>query len=173
MSIRKFVYTSLLAAMSWTSAASAATLTGDQVAITFQPENLVILAFVGTGVDKTFGLFEFDFNAGAAGDEFVFNDNNGSFGSNTSIVLSGLDFPGSSILTGFELLSTRLENLAFTFTDTSLTFTFVDIAANVPDGPAIRGRFLTEPVAAVPLPASLPLMLAGLGAVAILRRRKK
>jgi hypothetical protein len=172
MWLRSTFMSACLTASLLAGAASAATLDGDQASITFVPESLVLGPFtVGAGVDFTLGVFTFDLNAGSAGDGFDFLDNGGFFGQNTSIVLSSLNFSGGELLNGFELLSTSLQNLTWTFTDDSLTFLFSDPGWGPANGPAISGRFLTA--AAVPVPASLPLLLAGLGGLALLRRKSK
>ncbi|MBL4811099.1 MAG: VPLPA-CTERM sorting domain-containing protein [Rhodobacteraceae bacterium] len=153
--------------------ASAATLAGDTVGVSFDPSfyNNPSVS-VGAGIDLTISAFEFDFDAGVNGDELVFNDNGGFFPVGSSLTLYDLDFSGGETLVGFDLSYTSLDNLAYTFTDTSITFTYATSGTGPNFGAAIYGTFLTVP-SAVPLPASLPLLIAGLGGLTALRRKRR
>lgn len=154
-------------------AASAATLSGDTVGIEFVSggyNNPSVM--VGAGIDETLFAFEFDLDAGANGDEFIFNDNAGFIPPGSSLVLYDLDFSGGETLVGFELLYTSLDNLAYTFTDSSITFTYATSGIGPNIGAAIYGTFITAP-SAVPLPASLPLLIAGIGGLAAMRRKRR
>lgn len=152
--------------------ASASTLNGDSLSITFQPGNNVLGAnvTVGPGVDLTLGGFTFDLNAGADGDEFIFMDGGGFFSGSTSLVLSDLDFSDGSSLVNFSLLSTSLTSLSFVVGPDSLTFTYDNPGFGPNNGPAISGRFLTS--AAVPEPTTpLLILLGGLATAMTWRRR--
>ena len=171
MPYKKIMLATAIAVSMIAGAGTAATLTGDDVVITFQPNNVVFGPFtVGAGIDFTLANFTFDLNAGVGANEFDFIDNGGVFGDNSSLVLSSLDFSGGAILTGFNLTSTSLTGLSWTFTDTSLTFSF-DNSRGPNNGSAIRGQFAT--LSAVPLPASLPMLAAALGGFAFLLRRAR
>jgi hypothetical protein len=171
MPYKKIMLATAIAVSMIAGAGTAATLTGDEVVITFQPIKVVFGPFtVGAGIERTVGIITFDLNAGVGANEFEFIDNGGSFAGSSSLVLSSLDFSGGAILTGFNLTSTSLTGLSWTFTDTSLTFSFDD-AVGPNNGSAIRGQFAT--LSAVPLPASLPMLAAALGGFAFLLRRAR
>ncbi|MCP4767667.1 MAG: VPLPA-CTERM sorting domain-containing protein [Gammaproteobacteria bacterium] len=156
------------------SSANAATLTGDQVTVDLLPTAGDFTSSpIGAGFDLSVGVFRFDFNGGVDGDEFLFEDNGGFFSNSNSILLSTLDFDDGSDLLGFDLISTSLSNLTFSFTANSLTFNFDLVPGSGPNnGPAIHGRFITD-VSPVPVPAAVWLFgTALLGFVGMSRRRK-
>lgn len=62
--------------------------------------------------------------------------------------------------------------LGFTATSTSETLTFSSTTGGSFFGPAIDSVSISRLVAPVPLPLSLPLLLAGIGSLGILSRRK-
>ncbi|WP_120500295.1 VPLPA-CTERM sorting domain-containing protein [Roseovarius sp. EL26] len=114
-------------------------------------------AIVGgtAGVDTS--LVSFSFGAGdfASGDTFSLSSLDPDF--------TGLPSSGVSI---FELIGV---SVSASFSDSSTFFgTFVDDPADGA-GLVLKG----ETIGAVPLPAGLPLMLAGLGALGIASRRRR
>lgn len=164
----------LVAAIVVPGVAGAAALTGD--AVTFSIPGAAPWSWtVKEGKkDGNIGNFRFDFDAGEDADQFLFTSKNKGYLGRDEITLSSLDFSDGEDLIGFEVLETVFENLTYKVLDgTSITF-FFDYAKSL-DGNVLSGRFLTSGSAAseVPLPATAPLVLAGLGALAALRRRKR
>lgn len=142
-----------------------ATLLGDEVLLTFDPTNYVRSGIVGEGFDIEQGVFLFDFNAGIAGDRFSWIAlETGGFGGATGFTLSSLDFSDGMQLAGFEISDTLLQGLTFSHDARSLSvFWTNDPLTGVGYGSVLSGRFLTAQVMApVPIPAALPLLLAGL-----------
>ena len=155
--------------------ASAATLNGDNVTLTFNPINVVRTGTVGAGVDITQLNFLFDFNTGVNGDGFDWSSLPfaGFLAGSTGITFSSLDFSGGAVLSGFHLAATVLSDLTITFTDHTLSFFWTtDPTAHVGPGEILSGTFLTK-AANVPLPAALPLALTGIGVLGAIARRKK
>ena len=134
-----------------------------------------------------FGTLSIDLDAGHRNDEFKF-----IFSADRAGTLSGdLDFSiflynlnGAPVLPGLIDLeifedSGLVDLIQFyeqrvTETVTGLRITFV-VQGQVVFGPGvtktIHGRFLPTESAVVPLPAGLPLLLSGLGLLAVVRRR--
>ena len=155
--------------------ASAATLNGDNVTLTFNPINFVRTGTVGAGVDITQGNFLFDFNTGVNGDGFDWSSlpDAGALAGSTGMTLSSLDFSGGAVLSGFQVAATVLSGLTFSFTDHTLSFFWTTDPNSFPGpGGIISGTFLTK-AANVPLPAALPLALTGIGVLGAIARRKK
>lgn len=163
--MKNIVLAAVLAASSFAGSASASVLTGDTVTLTFRPLPYTQEFVVGDGIDSTLKDFQFDLNAGADGNRFIFTSlSDAEFAFRTSLTLSGLDFTDKSVLTGFNLVSTSLTNFSFTTTADSITFNFTDDFA--PQGTVIDGFFQTDaPSSQVPLPGSVPLLALGLGAL--------
>ena len=155
--------------------ASAATLNGDNVTLTFNPINVVRTGTVGAGVDITQLNFLFDFNTGVNGDGFDWSSlpDAGALAGSTGMTLSSLDFSGGAVLSGFQVAATVLSGLTFSFTDHTLSFFWTTDPNSFPGpGGIISGTFLTK-AANVPLPAALPLALTGIGVLGAIARRKK
>lgn len=166
--------------------AMAATLTGDRVDLRFDGNGTQVNnQRIGAGTDIQLGFFGFDLDGGADSDGFKWSARrSASFGGGTTgITFSDLDF-STGVLSGFTITKTALTDLDFTFTDSSISFTFSDTGFSS-RGTLIAGTFLTSQmttpgpvpgsgpdVPAVPLPAGLPLLALGLGALGIARRRK-
>ena len=167
-------------ALSAISPSFAATLTGDDVSVNLGIFNLGATVVSGTYDASFVNQVTFDFDAGAASDEFVmavhpdiFSPVSGTFG-RTSFTLESLDFSMGHTLVGFEILHSEFDNLVATVIGNTLTFTYTDgflhtlYAGDI----IIWGRFLTRP-SQIPLPAAFPLMVAGLGGIGLFSRRRK
>jgi hypothetical protein len=164
-----------------------ATLTGDAVAVNYNDSvrsnsNRSGTVGAGVGTDITIGGGFFDFNAGAAGNQFIFRVNDRYCGvahcsGPLKLSLLDLNFSGGERLVGFTLLSTALRGLSFTFTSTSLIFFATE--GRIGRGTVISGIFLTAVPpgdvnpAPVPIPAALPFLAAGLGAMGFMGWRRK
>lgn len=156
--------------------AEAATLTGDTVNVE-----------LSTGFGGSYGLQSSVVGAGDEGNYFndQFYDFDGD--ANTFSILSSANFCGmsscagsgdivswaltsldfGSALTGVTILSSIGGAVIDSFTADSVFFHWTE--ASIPEGTYFTLKFQTA--AAVPLPAGLPLLLAGLGGLAMLRRR--
>lgn len=168
--------------LAFSGQAQSATLTGD-VAVNYNDSllpNSNRSGIVGVGTDITIGGAFYDFNAGVGGNQFIFSVNKRFCGvahCNGPIKLSllNLNFSGGEKLVGFDLISTALSGLTFTFTSTSLIFLATE--DTIRKGVVISGFFLTAPPlnipAAVPIPAALPLLAAGLSAMGFMGWRRK
>ncbi|MBL8448037.1 MAG: PEP-CTERM sorting domain-containing protein [Zoogloeaceae bacterium] len=144
--------------------AVAVALTGDT--ITFDGGPVV----VGAGIDRAFGVFAFDFDAGPDGDIFQWTSSASGFLGGTPFVpnIFDLDFNDGSTLVGFDLTSTLLSNLSFVVTPDSITFSHTSTGFVGP-GVVISGRFITTSTA-VPEPTALTLVALGLAGFALNRR---
>jgi len=166
-----------LAVSSIPFAGFAAPLTGDTVTLTLDQSPLVpnLVPFgtfeAGSGIDLTLGVFEFDVDAGAGGDGFVWTSGANGFvsaGSAVSLTLSGLDFSGGEVLTGFDLGVSTLTDLSVSTTASSVTFSWTNDSRVGPDT-VLSGTYETSAV--IPIPASLPLLLGGLAGLGLVARR--
>ncbi|MEX0852077.1 MAG: VPLPA-CTERM sorting domain-containing protein [Bauldia sp.] len=168
-------------------AAHAATLTGDVInQMISNPTTSLILdnnVLVGPGVDLTIANtnFDFDFASGLVGDEYVLSINAGSYGGLltvsggvTTILLSNLDFSDGEHLVGFNVFESLfvLTNAILTPNSMSISFDDVAFSSDVAFN-FIRGQFVTEPIAPVPLPAALPLFAGAVGALGLVGRWRK
>lgn len=179
--LKSSIYAGLLL-LAFSGQAQSATLTGDLVAVNYNDSSLTKnngSGIVGVGTDVTIGGGFYDFNAGV-GNQFIFRVNRRFCGvahCNGPIKLSllNLNFSGGEKLVGFDLLSTALSGLTFTFTSTSLIF-FAN-EHTIRRGAVISGYFLTAPPlnipSAVPIPAALPLLAAGISAMGFMSWRRK
>lgn len=151
-----------------------ATLNGDTVGIDINDGTVVTTALVGPGVDKTIAELEFDFNGGVNGDEFSLsaprNFSSVSGGVPLKFTFDSLDFSGGEILVGFADLFSVFSNTVASVDNGKLIISFDDGAGSA--GTIISGRYITA-ASQVPLPAGLPLLLSGFGALALMRRRKR
>ena len=175
--IKSSIYAGLMV-FAFAGQAQSATLTGDLVAVNY---NDSIDSFdngsgiVGVGTDVTIGGGFYDFNAGVGGNEFIFSVNNSFCGvancaGPIKLSLLNLNFSGGEQLVGFNLLSATLAGLSFTFTSTSLIFLATE--GDLAPGAVISGIFQTAP-SAVPIPAALPLLAAGISAMGFMGWRRK
>lgn len=163
----------ILATLALPTGAFASTLSGDDVTITFNPGPVYTSTFTAvSGTDASAFGFDVDVDAGTAGDEFSWvSVGSGDLTGVTSFTLSDLDFDDGYDIIGFEVYSTILTGLSFSFTADSMTVSWDPIGAFEPST-VLTGQYLTAP-AAVPLPASAPLILMGLGALGLVGRRRK
>jgi hypothetical protein len=182
-SLKSSIYAGLML-LAFPGQAQTATLTDDFVEVNYNDSSLPDShgsGFVGVGTDVTIVNAFYDFNAGAGGNEFIFGVNDNFCGvadceGAIKLSLLNLNFSDGERLVGFTLLSTALSGLSFTFTSTSLIFlaTEGDIQKNAA---VIYGVFLTAPPAnipaAIPIPAALPLLAAGLSAMGFMGWRRK
>jgi hypothetical protein len=183
-SLKSSIYAGLML-LAFSGQAHSATLTGDLVAVNY---NDAVDEFNnGSGivgpdeVDVNIGGGLYDFNAGTLGNEFIFSVDDNYCGvahckGAIKLSLLNLNFSGGERLVGFTLLSTALVGLSFTFTSTSLVFLATEGDIKKKDA-VIYGIFLTAPSAnipaAVPIPAALPLLAAGLSAMGFMGWRRK
>ena len=167
--MKKLLSCAFLAVAPWF--ASASVLTGDTVTFTANPGVFgPVAALVGAGTDLTAAAFQFDFDA-VAGDAFTWISAPGAGGlaGSTSITISDLDFTDGSSLVGFLLDSTLLSGVSISTTADSLTISYTSVGTIGP-GLVVSGRYVTTAV--VPEPATLPLMLAGLGLLGLSARKR-
>ena len=180
--LKSGIYAGLML-LAFSGQAQSATLTGDLVTVNYNDSNFTNshrTGIVGVGTDITIGGGSYDFNAGE-GNQFIFRVNDRYCGvahcsGALKLSLLNLNFSGGEQLVGFNLLSTALGGLTFTFTSTSLIFFATE--GRIRRGTVISGIFLTAPPpvdipAAVPIPAALPLLAAGLGAMGVMGWRRK
>jgi len=170
----KSIFTAAVAAtaiLALPISATAATLTGDTVTVTFNNGRAQTFV-VGQGSDATFGSTDFDLDGGGLGTEFLVNVARTFeiFGGGAGFTISDLNFSDGEILVGFDLTTTVFQDTVVSFTKDSLTIDFTD----GPNGPdvVLAGTFITA-VAPVPLPAGMPLALAGFGLLGLLKRRQR
>lgn len=152
--------------------ASASVVTGDTVTLAANPGVFGPAAsLVGAGTDLTVGNFSFDFDGGA-GDAFTWDSvpNAGALFGSTSITISDLDFTDGSSLVGFVLDSTLLAGVSIATTADSLTISYTS-TGSVGPGRILSGRYQTS--TGVPEPATMPLILAGLGLLIFLSRSRR
>lgn len=163
-------------------AASAATLDGDSVGcdiVATVPWTCSSpTAVVGAGAEFTLDLFgnpRFDVDIGSSSirlDKTVV----GLFtGAGEVVTFSDLDFSPSSVIVGIaNFVTTASGGIAesdVTFGDDWVRFDFNNSSWQV--GQYVSFDLITREVAPVPLPAGLPLLLAGVGALGIVRRRAR
>jgi hypothetical protein len=118
----------------------------------------------GRAVDLNFGPLGDQFRYFSPGSTFSFN----GIGPNPQPVewfFEGLEFTDGSVLVGFEILSDLIESPITIITTSNSLFISYAPQDHRP-GDMILGRYLTEPISPVPLPASAVLLL---GALALLR----
>lgn len=162
----------LLAALALPAAAAASTLTGDEVTIEFNPGSIYTSTFtVGSGVDDSINNFQLNADAGVHGSQFHWTGINagGSLAGATSFTFSDLDFTDGSTLIGFKIKTTLLDDVVASVTNGVLTVSW-STTGIVGPGPILHGQYITTSV--VPLPASAPLILAGLGVLGFVGRRR-
>ena len=147
-------------------------LTGDTVTFTanpgvFGPVNVV----VGAGDDLVANNFRFDMNAGAAQDHFTWISTpvSGDLSGSQSITIGDLDFSDASTLVDFIIDSTLLSGVSVAIGVDSVTISYTSTGPVGP-GVVLDGRFVTT--AAVPAPATLPLLLTAIAALGVTRRSK-
>lgn len=182
-SLKSSIYAGVML-LAFSGQAQSATLTDDLVAVNYNDSILTNSngsGIVGVGTDVTIGGGFYDFNAGVGGNQFIFSVNNRYCGvahcsGAIKLSLLNLNFSGGERLVGFDLLSTTLSGLSFTFTSTSLIFLATE--RRLRRGAVISGFFLTAPPpvnipAAVPIPAALPLLAAGISAMGFMGWRRK
>ena len=175
--IKSSIYAGLML-LAFSGQAQSATLAGDLVAVNYNDSILPNnngSGIVGPGTDVTIVNAFYDFNAGVGGNEFIFSVNNAfcgvaACGGPIKLSLLDLNFSGGEQLVGFTLLSTALSGLSFTLTSTSLIFLATE--GNIGPGTVISGIFQTAPFA-VPVPAALPLLAAGISAMGFMGWRRK
>jgi hypothetical protein len=180
--VRKSVLMSFAAAgvLAAVGVVNAATLDGDTVTVEmstgFGGSQGAQTVVVGAGYEGNYYSNQyFDLNDGANGDLFTITST-GDFcgmtscsgsGDTVTWTLTGLDF--GTPITGFSL-SSSIGGATASFTGTSVTISWTEAA--IPFGTYTVGQFLTGP-SAVPLPAGLPMVASGIGALVMLRKRRK
>ena len=129
------VTTLILSSSLWVMSANTASLTGDT--ITFDNS----FVNVGAGIDDSFGVFSFDFDAGTGGDVFEWTSSSSGFLGGIPFAPDqfDLDFDDGSTLIGFALTSTLLSGLSFVTTSDSIIFTHTSTGFIGP-GTVISGR---------------------------------
>lgn len=169
------------------SAVSAATLSGDTVTKTVFNNGSSIPAFnetfaVGPGVDNLDGNIGYDLNGAADGDRFVFHINPLTFAGVylpsglSEVIFSDLDFSGGEILTGFNVIDNGPLNAGYeVLSGSSFRIFWQEDDFTLATGERFFvADYLTEGSdAAVPLPAGGLLMVSGLAALGLARRRRR
>jgi hypothetical protein len=160
--------------------APAATLSGDMIDVTIHGLGSQSV-LVGSGTDfKLLGI-TLDFDAGSGNMNLAWTSNKlGTFHQYTSWTFSDLDFDDGSDLVGFLVTGTQFAGLSVSVTADSISFDF-DQHATFNTGSVLSGTFITDapsarqqlaPPAAIPLPATAPLLVLGAAGLVALRRRK-
>lgn len=131
----------------------------------------------GNGVDYSIGQHTLDVNVGGT-NQLLLTVSPGLYcgvlcaGGVASFVLSGLDFVGGELLTGFTVTGAASIFQSVTILDGhSIAFNFSDIAFTADSNIFVQGNFITA--SPVPLPAGGALMLTGLAALGGLRRYRR
>ncbi|WP_395539699.1 VPLPA-CTERM sorting domain-containing protein [Neotabrizicola sp. sgz301269] len=131
----------------------------------------------GNGVDYSIGYHTLDVNVGGT-NQLLLTVSPGSYcgvfcaGGVASFVLSGLDFVGGELLTGFTVTGAASIFQSFTILDGhSIAFNFSDSGFSTNNDIFVQGNFITA--SPVPLPAGAALMLTGLAALGGLRRYRR
>ncbi len=152
---------------------SAAVLTGDSIDFTVAPAGIFSTppVVVGAGDDLVSIFYHFDFDAGPAGDQFLWSSipSAGNLAGSNAITLSDLDFNDGSSLIGFDLFSTLLSGLTISVMPDSITFSHTSTDMVGP-GTVLSGRFITTSTHQIPTPATAPLVLLAAG-IALWRAR--
>lgn len=133
---------------------------------------------VVNGVDYSIGYHTLDVDVGGT-DELLLTVAPGlgfcgilCQGGVASFVLSGLDFVGGELLTGFKVTGASPLFQGFSILDGhSIAFNFSDIPYTADSNIFVQGNFITA--SPVPLPAGGALMLTGLAALGGLRRYRR
>lgn len=163
----------------------AATLTGDTINVEIANGGTSVddTVVVGAGIDAVFGATDIDVDVNTGPDDnglLIAITPGVSFcgiilcdGGTASFTFSDLDFSGGEELVDFIVDEAVSNFLGFTIVSpTEIVFDFLDDTITAPNGVQLSGTFVTQPMGAIPLPAGAPLLLAGLGAFAVMRRRK-
>ena len=134
---------------------------------------------VGSAVDYRVGAHTVDMNVGLTNEMLITVDPANYCGlyscggDTTEFVFSGITFDDGSVLTGFNATADAGLYLGYeVLGPDSIGFWFNDTAFSNADGLFLEGTFVTD-AAPVPLPAAGGLLLAGLGALGAMRRRKR
>ena len=122
-------------------------------------------------MDDTFGIAVYSVDVGA-GSVSITNDRANS--ADGILTLSGLDFFPNSAITGIANFTSNvlvgIDSSDVTFTDRSVS---INMAGSLwLGGEALSFDLVTRDISAVPLPAGLPLLAAGLAGLALIRRRR-
>jgi len=173
--MKKLIAAATAAVIGLGSMAGAATMNGDSVNV----EMSTVLggsqglqnSIVGAGVEGNYyGNQFFDFDD--ATDSFSISSGSNycgmtscAFTDKVSWALTSLDFGGP--LTGISFLLNNIGATIDSFTADAVYFSWDNV--NIPQGTYLTLKFET---AAVPLPASLPLLMVGIAGLAALRRRR-
>lgn len=166
--------------------AQAATLLGDDVQMTITnttTSSTITRSYtVGAGFEETgLGAHMIDFDWGLNSDKLNFTVEKGSYcgffvcsGGTTSIVFSGLDFSMGHELVGFQVYRSAFSLDVDVLSPNSIAFSFAEGAYRADRMQFIKGKWLTEPAAApVPLPAAGWMLVAALGGLGLVARRKR
>ena len=173
--MRKLLCAAAMMALAATSS-NAATLTGDNVTVSYNGGEYVGSGVVGAGNDVQIGGGFHDLDAGVNGDVYQLSWDAGFSGlvycdgRPATITLSNLNFSGGAVLAGFTLLTSIFANTSISIGANSVTITFTEGGGG--PGVVLSGQFVTRPNE-VPLPAALPLLAAGLGALGVVGWRRK
>lgn len=124
------------------------------------------------GVDLVNGAGSFDIDHGPEGDLFIWTAPGPIiFDAPQVLTFTGLEFADGEVLVGFLPLINNVPGLSWTFTETSLTLMWGPTSISPVSGKVVSFRYLTAP-AVIPLPAGGVLLLTGLAALGVSRRRR-